>query len=408
MGCPNYAAVCAIVKDEHLALPEFVAYHHAIGFEKFIFYDNESAIPVRETLKEYVARGIVDVFRVVGSSMQMPCYTRCLQDYRDKVRWIAFIDADEFLILKRHADVRLLLFEYEAHAGLAVHWVTHGSGGHLGRPGGLVLDAYTEQFTDNTPDNLHVKSIVQPARTERARDPHQFFFTPGHGCVDEHGTPVTSALAPFTADIVQLNHYVFKSQQDYEAKMRRGRADNHELSDARRLEGFWNQTRRPTATLRPLSHQRSLRLRQAVNTGQPYRDNPHLDVDTACADESQLSATVQGHLAHGRPHAALLHAVLYRNTHGYCWIAGWLTMLAWLALRRKDMALAEADNLLRHEPSVRSHYQRFYVLDKLGEREKALHAGRYIRFACEILQRTASPEYAELRRIDAKKGLGIW
>lgn len=129
----HYAAVCAIVRDEHLYLREFVAYHYALGFEKFVIYDNERTVDVRKTFKEHVARGTVGVYPVAGRSMQMPSYTQCLAELRGLVRRVAFLDADEFLVLKRHRDVRLLLAEHEQHAGLAAHWVAYGSSGHLRR-----------------------------------------------------------------------------------------------------------------------------------------------------------------------------------------------------------------------------------------------------------------------------------
>ena len=43
--------ICAILKDETPYLEEWIKHHLAIGVEHFVLYDNNSAIPIRETLK---------------------------------------------------------------------------------------------------------------------------------------------------------------------------------------------------------------------------------------------------------------------------------------------------------------------------------------------------------------------
>lgn len=412
MSGRKYLGLCAIVKDEHLFLEEFVAYHYSIGFEKLVIYDNESAVPVKDTLRRYVEHGAVEVFPIKGQSMQMPCYAHCLETFRDKVAFLAFLDADEFVVLKKHADARLLVFDYEKHPGLAMHWVTYGSSGRLTRPAGLVLDTYTEMLAGDVPNNLHVKCIVKTAQVAAVRDPHQFVFRePGQCCVDERGMPVTSALSPFCAGVVQVNHYAFKSQEDFEAKMARGRADVATLGGGRSLDQFYAQAVAPVAHNPALSGYASARLKNAIRSGRLFREVPECPVCLACqtpGDDEALAREVRRLVEKSRTATALVSLVARRAAGDGGWAATRLTALCCAALGMFERALDLCRELMVREPSVRSHFLHFQVLLAMGDRDGARSVGCYVRYACELFGADSIPQYAELRAMDAREGLGVW
>ena len=56
-------------------------------------------------------------------------YDTCIQQYRARHRWMAFIDADEFFVLRdaRAPDLPALLAEYEQFGALAVNWQARGA-----------------------------------------------------------------------------------------------------------------------------------------------------------------------------------------------------------------------------------------------------------------------------------------
>ena len=56
---------------------------------------------------------------------------------------MAFIDADEFIIIKDGtADLPTLLQDYWKFGGLGVFWVVFGSSGHINRPAAGALGSY--------------------------------------------------------------------------------------------------------------------------------------------------------------------------------------------------------------------------------------------------------------------------
>ncbi|MDL2210079.1 glycosyltransferase family 2 protein [Desulfovibrio sp. OttesenSCG-928-O18] len=214
----HYLGLCAIAKDETPFLREWAAYYHRIGFERIFIYDNGSAVPVRDTVADMYDAGMLDTYTIQGDNMQLVAYNHCLQTHGAECEWMAFFDLDEFLLLRREEDARAFLAGYEDYAGLSINSNYFSSSGHLRRPEGLVMENYRECL-----GLRHVvKCIVRPAQVEMPISPEHFLFKEGGYAVNADKIPVYGAYVPLSTDHALLNHYVFRSQQDYEEKVRRG------------------------------------------------------------------------------------------------------------------------------------------------------------------------------------------
>src|SRR4051812_21283848 len=117
--------VCAIVRDELNHILEWLAFHSLMGAERFWLALND---PEPERLEGHlahlIASGIVNVRLMPGGAQQLAAYAWGIEAARDATcEWVAFIDADEFLVPQVHADMARTLDEYEAYAGVAVNWV---------------------------------------------------------------------------------------------------------------------------------------------------------------------------------------------------------------------------------------------------------------------------------------------
>jgi len=231
----KYLAVCAIVKNEP-SIKEWVDYHILAGVEHFVLYDNGGEIPLTRLFSHYIAENVVTVIDWPFDKGQLSAYFNCLELFRDTFRWIAFIDADECLVPKTGDDLRPLLLPYEDAAALGVHWVVFGSGGRLSRPPGPFIEHYTQAYAKS----MHLKMIVRPEKTLRPLSPHHFEFSPGAYCVNEEKAPVHGPFSYHVSDLVQINHYYFRSQQDYCVKTERGFAIHITNRDVYRMEDFYN------------------------------------------------------------------------------------------------------------------------------------------------------------------------
>ena len=203
-----YACVCAIAKDETPHLREWALHHFAVGFEHIVLYDNGSAVPAARTLADLADAGLLTVIDFPRrEAPQLSAYYHCLRQWKTRSRWLAFIDIDEFVLPLGRRDVRDLLEDYEAWAGLAAHWMVFGSGGHLRRPPAGV----TRSYTDGLCLHHHIKSLVQPQWVLKPLSPHHFAYAEGRFCVNEDRVPVLGASSYPVAEKIRINHYFYKS-----------------------------------------------------------------------------------------------------------------------------------------------------------------------------------------------------
>lgn len=224
----KYLGICAIIKDETPFIEEWIAYHSLVGVERFFLYDNGSTVPLSQTLAKHISSNYLIIHDVPGRALQMKCYNHCLSMYGKECEWMAFIDADEFIVPKKTTDLRPMLAEFEKCAGLAAAWRRFGSNGHLRRPEGLQIENYTRALNDNDRTYEIVKLIVKPRKAHYFYNPHVCILRDKNSHItDEKHRPVISFFAsPFSRDTCQINHYHYRSKQDYYQKLRRPMADS--------------------------------------------------------------------------------------------------------------------------------------------------------------------------------------
>ncbi|EGJ52076.1 glycosyltransferase family 2 protein [Desulfocurvibacter africanus] len=236
-----YTSICAIAKDEDHALKEWVIYHLMIGFEAVFIYDNNSKNPVRTLLADLVEEQLVYVIDwPVHEAPQLSAYAHYINNFKAVSRWTAFIDIDEFIVPKQASDMRDILAAYEDYAGLAVSWMMFGSNGHVSRPSDLCINAYTNRLETSQ----HVKTIAQCRYLAKPLSPHHFEYLGDHYCVNTERVPVSGAFSYYTDDVCQINHYYYKSQQDFCAKIERGFATKLKSRDGYDLAEFLRQAHR--------------------------------------------------------------------------------------------------------------------------------------------------------------------
>lgn len=230
--------ICAILKDETPYLVEWVEHHLSIGIEHFILYDNNSVIPAKQTLEAYVRKGVVEVIDCpITNSPQLKAYTHCLYNMHGRTKWIAYIDLDEFIILKKHHDIHAFLADYDEYAGVCMNWVIYTANGHIEKPEGTVMQNYTEPLPYDFPANQHVKSIVRPDYVNTVDSSHYPRYDEEYYAVNEKYIYVPRAFSRFTNDIVQLNHYFTKSFEEWLKKISKGTSDSLRT---RAVEEFWD------------------------------------------------------------------------------------------------------------------------------------------------------------------------
>ncbi len=233
----HFLGLCAIAKDEDSILREWVIWHLLIGFEKILLYDNDSKTPVCDILEDFLNAGLVETHTIKGPQRQLTAYNHCLCEYGHDFRHLAFFDLDEFLFLRAESDARLMVADFAAHGALCLNMTHFSSDGHLSRPNDLVSASFCE-ILEVSPCT---KWIVRPDLVDLPLSPHHFSFKGPATAVNTRNEPAVGGFVPPAEERARLNHYCWRSQQDYEERLRRG--DAVYAKNPRSLDGFYAQAR---------------------------------------------------------------------------------------------------------------------------------------------------------------------
>jgi hypothetical protein len=233
----HYLGVCAIYRWEADYLREWVAFHRLVGVERFFLYDNASEDEHLEALAPFVEDGSVTVHPWPVFPGQGSAYDHCLAVHGEEVRWMAFIDVDEFLFSPQGRPLPDVLRGYERHPGVGVSRAWMGTSGHRTKPEGLVLANFASRLHPPEP-NRSVKSIVDPSRVVHRVNEHWFEYADGAPAVDEHEQPLESWTRDLSFDVLRINHYFTKSEEEALVKFARPQAGGGKLRGKLRPEGL--------------------------------------------------------------------------------------------------------------------------------------------------------------------------
>ncbi len=223
------SAIVAVVKNEQDSIAEWVIYSLEIGFDTVIVYDNGSTDKTKRVLQQMVGKVnllVVD-WPVSEPNYQLAAYDDALAKYGCGYRWMAFIDTDEYFVPAAGNSLRRLLSANIAHDALAISWSVFGSSGHEAKPGGLLIESFTNRSRVDFGPNLHIKSIVNPARTIRCINPHLFEIQGEYK--DLEGKPFAwfNSIGLKIPDYSKgkLHHYFVRSREHWTEKLARGYHD---------------------------------------------------------------------------------------------------------------------------------------------------------------------------------------
>ena len=209
-------AVCLRFKNEARYLAEWIDFHSSAGVDHFYLYNNNSTDGFRETLTQYVREGLVTLHEWPATPASPAADLHCITHCREEARWLAFIDADEFLFSTGGLGLKDILRKVEAFPALAVNWIYFGCNGHLARPAGGVLENYTRRAES---PNRHVKSIVNPRKVIKYGNSHYWLYSGGALPVNTRLQKVYGSFSePPVDDLLRINHYYSKSREDFMAK----------------------------------------------------------------------------------------------------------------------------------------------------------------------------------------------
>lgn len=226
--------VCVAKMEQHY-IEEFVKYHLKLGFECIYLYDNED-IPTYEVILRKYDKKVV-VIHLPGKDYRGGAQYEALRRFvinrmgNPNITHVAHIDIDEFIVLKKHTNIKEFIFEYMKTTdnnvmcgGIGMNWRFFGSSGNNNNPD----IPNTVRFTKcERKINPHIKTLFNKKILSHFHECHSIAVNNQlYPIRSTNGDIITGAVSKNPVnDIIQLNHYKCKTLPEFKIIRVRLRAD---------------------------------------------------------------------------------------------------------------------------------------------------------------------------------------
>ena len=209
----NDAVVCAIALEEDLYIDEWIKYHVALGFSHIYIYDNGGTLKDKKSDR-------VTVIPFPGETKMLQSRDMFTLQYKNKHKWCAFIDIDEFIVLKKHNNIMEFLNEYD-YDSIALNWLMFGTSNEKEYRDEPVTKRFRYCSTDI---NKHYKCISKLKSINIHISPHKPLIK--GNIYDTNRKVITDIFNPDgDYNIACIHHYWTKSEDEYKNKIQRRTPD---------------------------------------------------------------------------------------------------------------------------------------------------------------------------------------
>merc|ERR1712023_22863 len=121
-----------MVNKESAHIEEWIRFHLCAGFQHMYILDEGTEDDTKNMLLKYKDKGLVTLFDSLelkqGQSRQKEFNKMCMNSTKqDGEKWVAFIDASEFLYPTNGGTIGSAMRGYSAHSAVAVPRTTYGT-----------------------------------------------------------------------------------------------------------------------------------------------------------------------------------------------------------------------------------------------------------------------------------------
>lgn len=220
--------LCCIGKMENDYIREFVEYYKKLGFDNICLYDNNDPDGERfeDVIGDYIKSGFVILKDVRGKKLaQIPAYTDCYNQYKDKYDWIAIFDIDEFLHIDNGMNIKQFLsqdmYNDRGINCIRICWKQFDDSGILKTNGDYSVKKFKTFLPITQRDTVQSKVILKTQLNNvEFTSTHGLIKDPRIICVNTAGQLCENAITVKhpTWENCCLYHYRFKTIEEYVLK----------------------------------------------------------------------------------------------------------------------------------------------------------------------------------------------
>lgn len=224
--------IVTMFRNEANYLKEWIEYHHMLGVDHFLLYNDRSTDHWAEVLQPYIDSNLIEVIQwsvppkvPLFPDWQTSAYKDGLYRSKGNTKWLAFIDVDEFILPKKNATIPECLNQFFSSASAVFAcWRNFGTGGLYLKPGEPIINRLTSASLLSHPRNASGKSIVKvdDVAIDDIWSPHQLILKEGAQYYNGSGKPLyfkgreLQLDLHHTSDYIQINHYAMRDENFYQ------------------------------------------------------------------------------------------------------------------------------------------------------------------------------------------------
>ncbi len=229
--CAYELGIVTMFRNEANYLKEWIVYHHMLGVDHFLLYNDRSVDNWAEVLEPYISSNLVEVIEwsappntAIFPGHQTAAYQDGLRRSKGNTKWLAFIDIDEFILPKKNATILGCLNQFFPTAdGVYICWRNFGTNNVYINPGAPILMQLTAASHPLHSRNAAGKSIVKVDEVviDLVWSPHQLVLKQGAQYYNGSGRPLyfngwdLQVDPQHTSDHIQINHYTMRDENYY-------------------------------------------------------------------------------------------------------------------------------------------------------------------------------------------------
>lgn len=237
--------VCALAKNEHLYINEWVKHYLKLGFDKLFIFDNDDKESPH--IKDYIDKNDLDKIRIINArgyhknGMQGEFYTNFYNIECHNFDWCLFCDIDEFLVGVDNVKDFLSKPRFRYVQQIRVKWRLFGDNELIERDmNKSVMETFTkETYRTLSPDLQNEVKLYNQAKSFVHGGLTNVCFTSVHYANNERTMRILPSILPsgrvcnsgvelkedYSNETIFLNHYMTKSLSEFiKQKINRGDA----------------------------------------------------------------------------------------------------------------------------------------------------------------------------------------
>lgn len=244
--------ICAIAKNEHLYINDWVKYHINLGFDHIYVFDNDDLNA--QFMGDFIDKDLVDKISFIDVRgmhkqwFQQECYNKFYQENKDNFAWCAFIDIDEYIVLQDWKSIKEMLSDnlFKSVLSIKLHWHMFGDENTIKRDLSIPVNEFfkTIIWDENKKLWWQGKQITKGGLIGAEIHNHNCFIdnkiigqvtADGLPCVEENEARDLSGNVSVKA---YLNHYMTKTLDEF-LNQKMGRSDAMFAKRLLNCDYFW-------------------------------------------------------------------------------------------------------------------------------------------------------------------------